>query len=66
MLSDEASFCLNDSINCKNCRHWSNPNPHWMMKAHIQFPEKLNIWTGIVDHNILEPIGKVFRKYEIS
>lgn len=54
-FSDEASFYLNGTVNRQNCRYWSDTNPHWMMEAQTQYPEKVNVWAGIVGNNILGP-----------
>uniref|UniRef100_V5GPD3 Transposable element Tc3 transposase n=1 Tax=Anoplophora glabripennis TaxID=217634 RepID=V5GPD3_ANOGL len=55
IFSDEASFYLNGTVNKQNCRYWSDRNPHWMMEAHTQHPQKVNVWAGIVGNRILGP-----------
>ncbi|KAJ8944282.1 hypothetical protein NQ318_009659 [Aromia moschata] len=30
-------------------------NPHWIIKAHTQHPQKLNVWAGIVANRIIGP-----------
>lgn len=55
VFSDEATFYLNGTVNKQNCRYWAPQNPHWMMEARTQYPEKLNVWAGIVGNRILGP-----------
>lgn len=55
VFSDEATFYLDGTVNRQNCRYWSPENPHWQMEAHSQFPQKLNVWAGIVGNRILGP-----------
>ncbi|KAJ8945054.1 hypothetical protein NQ318_019052 [Aromia moschata] len=33
--------------------YWSRTNPHWIIEAHTQHPQKLNVWTGIVANRII-------------
>ncbi|KAJ8949780.1 hypothetical protein NQ318_019010 [Aromia moschata] len=30
-------------------------NPHCMMEANIQYPEKVNVWAGIINSQIIGP-----------
>lgn len=55
IFSDEATFSLRGHVNRQNCRYWSRVNPHWMNEAHTQYPEKVNVWAGIVGNRILGP-----------
>lgn len=55
LFSDEATFCLHGSVNRQNCRYWSRENPHWIIEAHTQHPQKVNVWAGIVDNRIIGP-----------
>ncbi|KAJ8934736.1 hypothetical protein NQ318_001557 [Aromia moschata] len=54
-FSDEATFCLNGTVNHQNYRYRSRTNPHWIIEAHIQHPQKLNVWAGIVTNRIIGP-----------
>ena len=55
VFSDEATFMLNGSVNRHNCRYWHASNPHVTLEVHTQFPEKLNVWCGILDGNVIGP-----------
>lgn len=55
VFSDEATFQLNGDVNRHNCRYWSDTNPHWIEENHTQYPQKLNVWAGIVDDAIIGP-----------
>ncbi|KAJ8955911.1 hypothetical protein NQ318_005459 [Aromia moschata] len=55
LFSGEAKFCLNGTVNRQNCRHWSRTTPHWIIEAHTQHLQKLNVWTGIVANRIIGP-----------
>lgn len=55
VFSDESTFCLNGFVNRHNCRYWSDQNPHWMIEGHTQYPQKLNVWAGIVGGRIIGP-----------
>jgi len=52
---DEATFMLNGSVNRHNSRYWSDSNPHWMRESKSQYPQKLNVWAGIVGEHIIGP-----------
>jgi hypothetical protein len=55
LFSDEATFMLHGIVNRHNCRYWSAVNPRWMAEAHTQRPQKVNVWAGIIGHNIIGP-----------
>lgn len=55
IFSDEATFSLNGAVNRHNCRYWSQNNPHWMEELHTQYPQKINVWAGIIENRILGP-----------
>lgn len=55
MFCDEATFCINGNVNRHNCRYWSRNNPRWMRESHTQYPEKLNVWAGIIGDKIVGP-----------
>lgn len=55
LFSDEATFLLNGHVNRQTCRYWAQQNPHWMQEYHTQYPEKLNVWAGIIGNKIIGP-----------
>lgn len=55
VFSDEATFCLNGTVNRHNCRYWSQNNPYWVQEAHTQHSQKLNVWAGIYNNRIIGP-----------
>lgn len=55
VFSDEATFQLNGEVNRRNFRYWSDTNPHWMRENHTQYPQKLNVWAGMVGDTIIGP-----------
>lgn len=54
-FSDEATFELNGSVNRHNMRYWADENPYWMSARHTQYPQKLNVWAGILCNQIIGP-----------
>lgn len=55
IFSDESTFKLNGEVNKQNCRYWAKENPRWMREHHTQYPQKINVWAGIVRNKILGP-----------
>ena len=55
-FSDESTFFLNGKVNRQNVRYWSDVNPHIFREGHTQFPEKVNVWAGILGNHIVGPI----------
>lgn len=54
-FSDEATFQLSGQVNRHNMRYWATDNPYWMRKIHTQYPQKLNVWAGILCNKIVGP-----------
>ena len=54
-FSDESSFFLNGTVNRHNCRYWALQNPHEFRETHTQFPQKVNVWAGIFNDQIVGP-----------
>lgn len=57
VFSDEATFELTGNVNRHNCRYWSDVNPHWKRDNHTQYPQKVNVWAGILNGR---PVGPFF------
>ncbi|EFN81575.1 hypothetical protein EAI_17384, partial [Harpegnathos saltator] len=55
VFSDEATFQLNGTCNRHNCRYWADENPHWMRESKTQYPQKLNVWAGIINNHLIGP-----------
>jgi hypothetical protein len=55
LFTDEATFCLNGTINKQNTRYWSSQNPRWYTEGHTQYQQKVNVWAGIIGNQILGP-----------
>lgn len=55
VFSDECTFTLHGHAHRQNCRYWSTENPHWIRDEHTQYPEKVNVWAGIVGNYVIGP-----------
>lgn len=68
VFSDEATFTLKGEVNRHNCRYWTDTNPAWFIDSHTQYPQKLNVWAGILNDRLIGPFfidGNLdARKYE--
>ncbi|KAJ8952752.1 hypothetical protein NQ318_008067 [Aromia moschata] len=53
--SDEATFQLDGTLDRHICRYWADENPHWMRENKSQYPQKLNVWAGILNNRIIGP-----------
>lgn len=56
VFSDKTTFLLDGAVNRHNSRYWSDINPHWMRETNSQYPQKLNVWAGIVGTHIIRAI----------
>ena len=54
-FSDEATFQLDGTLNRHNCRYWADANPHWVREDKSQYPQKLNVWAGILNNRVIGP-----------
>lgn len=54
-FSDECTFFVNGTVNKHNCRYWDTENPHVYREFSTQYPEKLNVWAGMLGNHILGP-----------
>lgn len=55
LFSDEATFTLHGTVNRQNCRYWARQNPRWMREIRTQYPQKLNVWAGLIGNRIIGP-----------
>ncbi|KMQ85171.1 transposable element tc3 transposase [Lasius niger] len=55
VFSDEATFELTGNVH--NFRYWSDVNPDWVRDNHTQYPQKVNVWAGILNGR---PVGPFF------
>lgn len=55
-FSDECTFYLSGFVNKHNCRYWSDENPHIYREGHTQWPQKINVWAGILGDAIIGPV----------
>jgi len=53
LFSDESSFPLLGRHNPSVVRYWSRTNQHRFNEFGTQYPQKLNIWSGILGDNII-------------
>ncbi|EFN84717.1 hypothetical protein EAI_05004, partial [Harpegnathos saltator] len=53
VFSDETSFEITGKVNRHNFRYWDNENLYWMLEAHTQRPQKLNVWAGLYDNQVV-------------
>jgi len=54
-FTDECTFTLNNEPNCQNLRYWSTENQHRFIETRTQYPQKINVWAGILGDNIIGP-----------
>lgn len=50
---DECIFTLHNEPNVQNCRTWATENPHNYVETRTQYPQKLNVWMGILGQHII-------------
>lgn len=55
IFTDESSFTLHNEPNTQNNRMWASENPHRVFHGRTQYPEKVNVWAGILGNNIIGP-----------
>lgn len=54
-FSDETTFTINGEPNVQNYRYWDTDNPRLAIDNHSQYPQKLNVWAGILGSRIIGP-----------
>lgn len=55
LFTDECSFPLHGHHNPSVTRYWSRENLHLSVAERTQFPQKLNVWAGILGDHIVGP-----------
>lgn len=55
LFTDECTFTLHNKPNVQTCRQWSKNNPHLLHEGRTQYPEKVNVWAGVIDDYIIGP-----------
>ncbi|XP_071576406.1 uncharacterized protein [Temnothorax nylanderi] len=60
VFTDEATFTLTGEVNNQNFRLWSDENPNWVRESHTPYPQKINVWCGMIDAYVIGPF--FFRK----
>lgn len=53
--TDESSFPLVREPNPQNTRFWATENPHQVVATRTQYQQKLNVWMGIFQGNLIGP-----------
>jgi len=54
MISDEAHFHLNGSVNKHNFRYWAPQNPHKVHERPLHIP-KVTVWCAIGKVGVIGP-----------
>jgi hypothetical protein len=55
LFTDESSFPLHGHHNPSVVRYWSRENKHLSVPLRTQYPQKVNVWAGILGNNIVGP-----------
>lgn len=55
LFSDESTFPLHGRHNPSVVRYWSQENKHRRITLRTQYPQKLNVWAGILGDTIIGP-----------
>lgn len=55
LFSDESSFPLHGYHNPSIVRYWSRENKHLSMALRTQYPQKVNVWAGMLQNHIIGP-----------
>lgn len=55
LFTDESTFTLHGRHNSQNVRMWARENPRRIYAARTQYPQKLNVWAGILGDRIIGP-----------
>jgi hypothetical protein len=55
MFTDEANYSRNGKLNLRNLHYWSVENPHLYRSVHHQHRFSINVWTGIIQNEVVGP-----------
>lgn len=55
LFTDESTFALRRCNNSSLNRYWSTKNLHKTYVAGTQYPQKLNVWVGLLGNHIIGP-----------
>lgn len=55
LFTDEKTFRLHGHHNRGICRYWSRKNQHLNIATRTQYPQKVNVWAGIIGNQIIGP-----------
>ncbi|KAJ8944275.1 hypothetical protein NQ318_009652 [Aromia moschata] len=55
LFTDESSFALHGRHNSSITRYWSQENKHLSVPLRTQYPQKVNVWAGILGDSIIGP-----------
>ncbi|EZA58003.1 hypothetical protein X777_02011 [Ooceraea biroi] len=58
VFTDEATFTLTGEVNNQNFCLSSDENPNWVRETHTQYPQKVNVWCGMIDAYLIRPFFK--------
>lgn len=56
LFTDESTFSLRGRHNSMSTRYWSRENQHLFQSHRTQYPQKLNVWAGILGGHVIGPI----------
>lgn len=55
VFTDESTFPLIGKHNSTRIRYWSQENLHKFYELRTQYPQKLNVWAGILGEHVIGP-----------
>lgn len=54
LFSDDATFCLNGTVNRQNCKVEIFQDKTGPIEAHTKYLQQLNVWASIIGHRLFE------------
>lgn len=55
LFTDESTFPLHGKHNSSVMRYWSEENQHRSVAVRTQYPQKLNVWAGLLGNHVIGP-----------